>query len=329
MPLLELNNKGLYCSQADIYIDPNRKVDKAIVTHAHADHARPGMGAYLSCDKNSDVLKFRLGKGIKVQSLKYGEKLNINGVSISLHPSGHIVGSAQVRLEYNGEVWVVTGDYKLEDDGLCESFESVKCNVFVTESTFALPMYQWPEQNKVVDEILKWWDLNSYLNRTSVILTYSLGKAQRLLFHLQDHDKPIFAHKTIVKTNEALFRSYPTLKRIRSLEKVQNKSDLAGALVFLPPGLSDHSVYRKISPYSIAMASGWMAMPGLRRNRNTDRSFTMSDHADWNGLVSAVKRSEAEKVIVMHGYIDPFVEWLNANGKDASGINSLRKGASK
>ena len=326
MSLLELTPKGLYCSQADIYIDPTRKVDRAIVTHAHADHARPGIGSYLSCVKGESALRHRLGKAIKLQTCAFGESTSINGVNFSLHPAGHIVGSSQVRVEYKGEVWVVTGDYKIEDDGLSQAYESIKCNVLITESTFALPIYEWPDQYEVVDDIFDWWDCNAKQGKTSVVLTYSLGKAQRILYQLRENDKPMYAHRTIVKTNSALRKDFPQLPQVPDIEKVRSRQDIKGSLVLVPPGLSDHTVFRKMSPFSVGVISGWMAVPGTRRNRMMDRSFTMSDHADWKGLVKAVENSEAEQVYVMHGFKKPFVRWLNENGVKADDISSLRKG---
>ena len=183
MPLLEFTSKGIYCKQADVYLDPWRGVNKAIISHGHSDHARWGSKRYITHEINVPIIQHRLGK-ISVTGKKYGDPFSINRVQFSFHPAGHVPGSAQIRVEYKGEVWVFTGDYKTQTDGISDPFEPVKCNTFITECTFGLPVFQWKDPKNVHDSINQWWAKNQEEKTSSLLMGYSLGKIQRLLKHL-------------------------------------------------------------------------------------------------------------------------------------------------
>lgn len=326
-PLIRFSPKGLYCEQADMYIDPWKPVDKALITHAHSDHARPGHKAYL-CQTNSvNLLRHRLSKDIKVQGLAYGQKLSVNGVDISFHPAGHIIGSAQIRLSNTRETWVVSGDYKLERDPMLEEFEPVPCDYFVTESTFGLPVFNWTKDELVFDEINRWWHSNSQLNRPSIISAYSLGKAQRVIQGINHDIGPVLTHGAVDAINDVLSASGFELKETKNLAEA-SKEEISRALIVCPPGAMDSSWTRKIKNHSSAFASGWMALRGARRRRSVEKGFILSDHADWKGLNSAVKATGAAKVFVTHGYSDIFARWLNEQGIEAKLVTTQYTGES-
>lgn len=322
MPLLELTDRGLFCEIAGVYIDPWRPVERALITHAHADHSRYGHKHYLAHHHSLPIMKHRLGD-IRVQGIEYAEKIVINNVAFSFHPAGHIPGSAQIRVEYKGEVWVVSGDYKLEYDGISTPFESVKCDCFITESTFGLPVYQWQLQQSVFDEINAWWASNAEQGIASVLTGYSLGKAQRLLANVNPEIGPIYTHGAVDEINQ-LFElndivEFPATMRVQGSEK---KSDYRRALIVAPPSVQGSSWLKKLQPYSLGMASGWMALRGIRRRRSADRGFVLSDHADWNGLNRAIRESGAQRVLVTHGYSSIFSRWLRDQGYDAQPLKT-------
>lgn len=324
--LLVFTEKGMYCPQADVYIDPWKPVSKALITHAHSDHARSGHKQYLSTIDSIPVLKHRLGSFIKIQGLAYGESITINQVKISFHPAGHIIGSAQIRLEYKGEIWVASGDYKTENDGLSGQFESVKCHTFITESTFGLPSFKWKPQQTVYQEINDWWQSNKEMGRTSIISAYSLGKAQRILSNLNLEIGPIYAHGAIENTNEVL-RSQGF--DIPISPKVENgsKSDIyKGAMIIAPPSSIGTAWTKKFGDYEEAIVSGWMNVRGIKRRRNAERGFVLSDHADWIGLNDAIKDTGAHQIFVTHGYTEIFAQWLCGQGYDAKAVKTAFTG---
>ncbi len=313
MPLISFTENGIYCERADVYIDPWKPVKKALITHAHADHSRYGMTQYLAHHHSVPVMKHRLGE-IDVEGIKYGEIKTINGVQISFHPAGHIPGSSQIKLEYKGEIWVLSGDYKLSDDGLCAPYEPVKCHHFVTESTFGLPVFRWQPQKIIMEDINSWWAENHQNGVTSVLLGYALGKAQRMLVNLNTSIGEIFLHGAIDNSNIALEAAgyhFPATKRIT---KETDKKRFRGAMVIAPPSALGSPWMKQFKPFQVATASGWMGLRGARRRRNVDRGFILSDHADWDELNEAVKLSEADHVYVTHGYTSVFSKWLSANG---------------
>ncbi len=315
--LLQLSPKGLYCPIGDFYIDPSRAVDRAVITHAHGDHVKAGMKHYLTHQDSSPIIKLRIGTTANIQGLAYGETLNINGVNLSFHPAGHIIGSSQVRLEYKGEIWVVSGDYKIEDDGVCTAFESVKCHTFITESTFGLPIYKWAPQAEVFNEVNAWWQQNRERGLTSIILSYALGKAQRILHHLDPGIGEIFVHGSIKETNDAFRNAGIMVKDFPVVLSGKSKDHYRGAIIVAPPNWANANWLKKFQPYATASASGWMATRGSKQKMPADKGFTLSDHADWEGLNKAVKDSKAERVLVTHGYTKVFSKWLNELGLEA------------
>ena len=316
--LIEVTDAGLYCPRGDFHIDPWRRVPRAVITHAHADHARWGCDRYLCAAPGKTVLRTRLGAGAAIDALRYGESLSINGVRVSLHPAGHVLGSAQVRVEHGGVTWVVSGDYKLQPDPTCAPFEPVPCDVFVTESTFGLPVYRWPEPATVAAEIDAWWRANRDAGRTSVILAYALGKAQRLAALVDPTIGPIVGHGAVMKLVEA-YRASGV--RLPAIDRVPPRARRVGdgrALVIAPPSVLGGSWLRLFGETSVAVASGWMLLRGIRRRRGADRGFVVSDHADFPGLVAAVEASRARRVLVTHGFTDVFARVLRDRGLDAT-----------
>jgi putative mRNA 3-end processing factor len=311
--LIEFTNKGLYCKAGNFFIDPWRPVDKAVITHAHSDHARSGSGSYLCHTFTKPLLELRLGPH-SIQAIEWNEPVVINGVKVSLHPAGHIIGSSQVRIEDNGEVCVVSGDYKLENDGLSGQFEPIKCHSFITESTFGLPIYNWKPQEEIFSSIQNWLLKNNGEGRTSVLMAYSLGKAQRLLPCIEATGLPIFLHGAVYNIHQALLNAGIKLPAAQRVELDMPKEKFKGNVV-IAPGSADGSPWMKrFSPYSVGVCSGWMQVRGNVRRRNADAGFILSDHADWNGLLSAVKDTGAEKVYVTHGFQAAFSRYLNETG---------------
>ena len=315
MNLLVFNDRGIYCPVADVYIDPWKPVDKALITHAHADHARPGHAAYLCHKDTAPVMRYRLGDDIRVQTVEYGERIKQNGVIFSFYPAGHIPGSAQIRVEYKGEIWVVSGDYKLGEDGISAPFEPVRCHHFITESTFGLPVYTWDDQQQVFEEINAWWRQNQNEGRVSILAGYSLGKAQRILKGLNPSTGKIFTHGAVENTNEVLRKQGISLPDTILVTPEHKKGDFTGALVVCPPSAIGTAWMRKFGTVSTGFCSGWMRLRGARRRRAMDRGFILADHADWPGLNQAVKETGAENIYVTHGYKDIYARWLRESMK--------------
>ncbi|WP_421808147.1 ligase-associated DNA damage response exonuclease [Flagellimonas sp.] len=314
-PLLQFTPKGIYCEQADVYLDPWKPVDKAIISHGHADHSRWGHQKYITHHKNVPIVQHRLGE-VNISGKDWGETFKVNNVKFSVHPAGHIVGSSQIRVEHKGEVWVFTGDYKIEDDGLTTPFELVKCHTFITECTFGLPAFQWRPQQEVFNDINQWWAQNKSEGKTSVLFGYSLGKAQRLLKHLDTSIGKIYTHGAVENMTEVL-RPLVDLPPTHLITKDTKKDELLGNIVVAPPSAHGSTWIRKMVPYVTATASGWMAFRGARRRRAIDKGFVLSDHCDWNGLLQTVEATGAEKIICTHGYTDIFSKYLQELGYDA------------
>ena len=314
-PLLEFTSKGIYCEKAAIYLDPWKPVDKAIISHGHADHSRWGHKKYITHHKNVPIVKHRLGD-ISISGKDWGETFKVNNVKFSFHPAGHIVGSSQIRVEHKGEVWVFTGDYKIEDDGLTTPFELVKCNTFITECTFGLPAFRWRPQKEVFSDINQWWAQNQSEGKTSVLFGYSLGKAQRLIKHLDTSIGKIYTHGAVENMTEVL-RPLVDLPPTHLITKETKKEDLLGNIVVAPPSAHGSTWIKKMVPYVTASASGWMAFRGARRRRAIDKGFVLSDHCDWRGLLQTIEATGAEKIICTHGYTDIFSKYLMELGYDA------------
>ncbi|GAB3421596.1 ligase-associated DNA damage response exonuclease [Niabella aquatica] len=311
--LLSFTNKGIFCPQGNFYIDPWQPVDHAVITHGHGDHARWGSKYYLTHDASKSILQTRLGADINIDTLPYGETRTIGGVQVSLHPAGHIIGSSQIRLEHKGFVSVVSGDYKIEDDGISTPFEVVKCNEFVSESTFGLPIYNWLNQQQIFDNIKDWIYRNQANHRTSVFIAYSLGKAQRLMKGLEGVAE-IFVHSSISRLNKAMENAGIHLPQTHTWNTELSKAVVQGNIVILPPSLLGSNMIKKVPNGAVAICSGWMQVRGNRRWQSVDAGFAVSDHADWNGLLHTVKATEAEKVFVTHGYTATFAKYLNEIG---------------
>jgi putative mRNA 3-end processing factor len=327
--LLNLTNAGLYCAFGDFYIDPWQPVDRAVVTHAHGDHARPGSRAYLTTRDGERVLRTRMGAYANIQAVAYGAPVVINGVRVSLHPAGHILGSAQVRVEYNGEVAVVSGDYKTEQDATCARFEPQRCHTFVTESTFGLPIYHWQPQAVIFDQINAWWRANREDGKCTILYGYALGKAQRLLAGIDPTIGPIYAHGAVQRLNDDYRASgvpLPPTTYVADAPTPRGKADWAGALVIAPPSAHGTPWMRKFGAVGTAFASGWMQIRGKRRQRAVDRGFVLSDHADWAGLMDAIRATGAEQIWVTHGYTAVVVRWLIEQGYDARAVETRFSG---
>jgi putative mRNA 3-end processing factor len=325
-PLLQLTDHGLYCPPGDFFVDPWRPVERAVITHAHSDHARWGCRRYLASREGERVLRRRLGPDAEIDTLPYGEPVEHNGVHVSLHPAGHILGSAQVRLEHRGEVWVVSGDYKVEADPTCTPFEPVRCHTFVTESTFGLPVYRWPAQAEVFADINAWWRTNREDGKASLLFGYALGKAQRLLAGVDPSVGPIYTHGAVEKLTGDYRDSGVKLPPTRHAAEAPRGTDWAGALVVAPPSAHGTGWTRRFGDASTGFASGWMRIRGTRRRRAVDRGFVLSDHADWPGLLGAIRATGAGRVWVTHGYVGVRVRWLQEQGLDARALQTQFEG---
>lgn len=326
MPLITFNQNGIYCERADIYIDPWKPVKKALITHGHSDHARYGSESYLCTTSAKPVIQYRLGNLAKIDSIDYGIPVTINGVTFSFHPAGHIVGSAQIRAEYKGEVWVASGDYKVASDGLCEAFEAVPCQHFITESTFGLPVFDWQPQAQTMEEINEWWRSNASEGKVSVIAAYALGKAQRIINNVDHSIGKIMTHGAIEYTNAVLRHQGVKLHKTTKVENSMAFNAFQGNLIIAPPSALRSTWIKKFKNYADAVASGWASVRGTRRRSATDRGFVLSDHADWKGLNTAVKETGADHIYVTHGYKDIYSKYLRSQGYDAQVVETDYQG---
>lgn len=318
--LLTLTECGLYSPGGDFFIDPWKPVERAVITHAHADHARWGSGKYLCSRESLPVMQIRLGGGASIQAEPYGKAVTLNGVKVSLHPAGHILGSSQVRVEQNGEVAVVSGDYKTGSNITCTPFEPVRCNTFITESTFGLPVYRWRPQEEVFSRINQWWRANREAGKASVLFAYALGKAQRLLAGVDASVGPIYCHGAVARLNRGYQAGGVRLPEVHTVGSQPRGYDFGGALVIAPPSAGGSAWMRRFGDYRTGYVSGWMQIRGTRRRRAVDRGFVLSDHSDWDGLVQAVVATGAEEVWVTHGYSLPFARWLAEQGLNARAV---------
>ena len=310
--MLIMTAKGLYCPRGNFYIDPKRGVEHAVITHAHSDHARKGSKNYYCTTSGVSLLKVRLGESISVTAIPYRKKYKIGDTVISFHPAGHILGSSQVRIELNNEIWVVSGDYKRDPDPTCEPFETVECDVFITEATFGTPGYHWKKETDYGEDIFNWWNKNSRQSFHSVLFVYSLGKAQRVLGYLHPYPEiPIVCQPA----TELLTQCYrdeginlaPTIN-IDQLEFEPKKQKN----LFLVSHSFLQSEHAKLlgNKYKTAFASGWMAKDSFRY----DTGFVISDHADWNDLLRTIEESKAKQVYVQHRGNGALVKELKSRG---------------
>ncbi|QCX01408.1 ligase-associated DNA damage response exonuclease [Aggregatimonas sangjinii] len=314
-PLLEFTNKGIYCSAAKVYLDPWQPVNHAIISHGHADHSRYGHKHYITHHRNVPIISHRLGD-INVVGKEWGETFVVNNVKFSLHPAGHIIGSSQIRVEHKGEIWVFTGDYKTENDGISTPYELVQCDTFITECTFGLPAFKWTPQKEVLHDINQWWAANRAEGKTSILFGYSLGKAQRLLKYLNPEIGKIYTHGAIENMTRVL-RPLVDFPDTTLITRETKKDELLGNIVLAPPSAHGSTWIRKMVPYVTASASGWMTFRGARRRRAIDKGFVLSDHCDWQGLLESIEATGAEKIICTHGYTEIFSRYLREQGYDA------------
>lgn len=327
MELLQFTDSGIYCPPADVYLDPWKPVHRALISHAHGDHATGGSNHYLCTDVTRHVIQYRLNlSDDKVESVEYGKRININGVQFSFHPAGHIPGSAQIRVEFKGQVWCFSADYKLHNDGVSTPFEPVRCHVFITESTFGLPVYKWDSPQRIFEEINRWWTANRAEGKVSVLAGYALGKAQRIIKNLDTSIGKIYVHGAVHAVNRILQQQDVKLPETTYVSPETRKQDVEGALVICPPSALGSPWMRRFSPYSSGIASGWMNLRGARRRRSADRGFVLSDHADWNELNTVVAETGAERVFVTHGYAEVFAQWLREKGLHAHDVKTKYEG---
>jgi putative mRNA 3-end processing factor len=329
--LLTVDHAGLYCPIGDFHIDPWRPVPRAVVTHAHGDHARAGSGRYWCAAPGLGVMRRRVGEAASIQGVPYGERFQIGEAAVSLHPAGHILGSAQVRVEGQGRVWVASGDYKRDADPTCAPFEVVRCDVFITEATFGLPIYRWRPVAGVVADIAAWWRENRQAGRASVLFCYALGKAQRILAALASGEagippaapSTVFIHGAAAPLTDAYrdagIPMLPT-ERVADAIKRGDRQRFAGELILAPPSAAGSPWMRRFGTqrqFDTAFASGWMRIRGIRRRRGYDRGFVISDHADWDGLLRTIQETGATRVLATHGYADTLARHLRTLGIDA------------
>lgn len=321
--ILTPDDNGLYCPAGDFYIDPWRPVKKAIITHAHGDHARPGSKSYLCASPGERPLSLRMGS--TVQTLRYGERLTIGSAAVSFHPAGHVLGSAQIRVEVGGEIWVVSGDFKREPDSTCEPFEITRCHTFITESTFGLPIYRWQPADQVLNDIRNWWQTNAENGKTSVLFCYVMGKTQRIMAYLKEYENDIgkiYAHGALQQMNEAYRQSGVALPKAPNPVDMEAKHDFGAALIFAPPSAQGTSWMRRFKNQVTGRASGWMRVRGRRRRLAIDRGFVLSDHADWPQLLQTIADTKADRIIATHGNTAILVRYLQEQGYAAEAMTT-------
>ena len=320
--LIHLTSKGLYCEPGDFYIDPWKPVKRAVLTHAHADHTYRGNQNYLVPEEGKLLSRIRLGDEARIETAKYGESVAMNGVKVSFHPAGHVLGSAQVRVEHKGEVWVASGDYKLMPDATCAPFEPLRCHAFITEATFGLPIYRWTPSEIIFKEINNWWRKNREEGKASVLFAYALGKAERIMNGIDRSIGNIYTHGAVERLTAAYRESGVDLPPTTYVGSVENKKDFVGSLIVAPPSSAGSTWLRRFGKHSTGFASGWMMVRGARRRRAIDRGFVLSDHADWPELLSAISATHAETVYVTHGFSEELVRWLNESGTNAKPLKT-------
>jgi putative mRNA 3-end processing factor len=324
-PLLRLDDRGLYCEAGDFHIDPWRPVARAVISHAHGDHARPGSASYLAAEPGVPLLQRRLGRPeepARIQGIPYGQRVkvgNVGNVEISFHPAGHVLGSSQIRVEHAGDVWVFSGDYKRQADPTCEPFEPVRCRTFITEATFALPIYRWDDPAVVARGVLDWWDEGREQGRASVLFAYSLGKAQRLMAELAllTGDRTVWTHGAVESLTEVYRQAGVRMLPTRPVADKPRGESFAGELVIAPPSAAGSTWMRRFGAASTGFASGWMRVRGTRRRRGVDRGFVLSDHADWPELLRTIGETGAERVLTTHGFAEPLARFLREHGLEA------------
>jgi len=308
--LIRYNDESLYCELADIWIDPIKPVKRALITHAHFDHFTFGCEEYISTKETAILLKERVGDNLKIKTFEYGEEFKINGINISFHPSGHILGSSQIRFIFAEEKWLISGDFKLQKDETCKKYEIVKTDYLISECTFGLPIFKCYETIKTANNISKW--ITNSPEKTSLLFCYSLGKAQRLLNEISQTNFKgnIYSHGSIHKMNNCYKKLGIDIKDTKKIENKKKIDELKGSLILLPPSLSKGSYLKSFQNIQTAFASGWMSIRALRKRSGYDKGFVISDHADWDGILEVVKKSEAKNVFFHHGDSEAISKYL-------------------
>ena len=308
--LITLTDRGLYCEAGDFYIDAWKPVHRSFVTHGHADHAHPGMGEYWCVPECGPILQWRLGTQ-NYHYLPYGEQRQFGAVTVSLHPAGHILGSAQIRVAHEDEVWVFTGDFKRDPDPTCAPYEVVPCNVFICEATFAFPIYAWPDIHEEINQLLQWVQTCAHAGKAALLYAYSLGKAQRILAHLHGRmHQPVLLHGGMVRGVQVYRDAGIHMADTQPLLELPADTNFAGRLVLAPPSAQNSAWSRRLKDYEHAMASGWMQVRGNRRRRNVQRGFVISDHVDWRSLIATIRATGAQRVLATHGNTDALIPYL-------------------
>ncbi|HEX7184083.1 MAG TPA: ligase-associated DNA damage response exonuclease [Thermoanaerobaculia bacterium] len=326
-PLLRVDDCGLFCEAGGFHIDPWKPVPRAVISHGHGDHARWGSAAYLGAAPSVPILRRRLGEEARIEGVPFGERVRIGEATVSFHPAGHILGSAQVRVERNGEVWVFSGDYKRLPDPSCEPFETVPCHTFITEATFALPIYRWGDPAAVAREVFAWWEENREAGRASVLFCYALGKAQRILSALARlTDRPVWVHGTIEPLNECYRAAGVEMLPTRRVAETVRGQSFAGELILAPPSAGGSTWMRRFGGAGTGFASGWMRVRGTRRRRGFDRGFEISDHADWPDLLRTIEETGASRVLTTHGFADSLARYLRERGLEAEILSTPFEG---
>ena len=330
--MLRETPNGLFCEAGSFHVDPWGPVDRALITHAHGDHARPGSAAYLCTPETALLLRRRFGPDARIETQPYGERRTIDRVTVSFHPAGHVLGSAQVRIEGREGVWVVAGDYKRAPDPTCAAFEAVRCDTFITESTFGLPIYRWDATTMVIADVMAWWQTNRNAGRTSVIFCYTIGKAQRLLAEIGVvTERPVFVHGMLWGMIDAYREAGVSLPEVKPVIEraggrgIQNAS-LAGQLVLAPLSARGTPWMRRLGTHSDAFASGLMRVRGVRRQRAYDKGFVISDHADWPALLDTIAETGAPRVLATHGHAEALARHLKTLGLDSGIIRTAWEG---
>ena len=317
---------GLYCRRGDFYIDPVRAVDKAVITHGHSDHARPGHGAVLATRETLDLMRLRYGDDFAgtTQAVRYGETLHLDGTTVTLHPAGHVLGSAQVAVAADGLTIVASGDYKDVADPTCAPFELVRCDVFITEATFGLPVFRHGDAGAEIDKLLR--SVALFAERAHLVGAYSLGKAQRViaLIRAAGYDKPIYLHGAL----DAITRYYANAIDLGELRNVRGtpKTDLAGAIALCPPSALKDVWTRRFPDPLTSFASGWMRVRARARQHGVELPLVISDHADWDGLTATVAATGASEIWVTHGAEEALVHWCGTQNLAARPLHIVGYG---
>ncbi len=321
--LIRATSTGLVCDAGQFVIDPWKSTHTALITHAHADHARPVAQVYYASESSVPLLKQRLGEDKDIRGVPFGHVVSFGQTNVSFHPAGHILGSSQIRVAHDVDVWVFTGDFKRDHDPSCEAFELVPCNTFITEATFALPVYRWQPGSVVAEEIWQWWQSMQSAQRPAVLFAYSLGKAQRVLSELTAYtDKPVYLHGAVEKLTgiyrEAGINMLPTIP----IDLKDKSVDYKGQLIIAPPGASGSAWMKRFPKASTGFCSGWMRIRGNRRRRGYERGFVLSDHADWPGLIDTIEQTGATRILTTHGQSSTLVRLLRERGFDAQELET-------